>query len=222
MINQFDLENKEDSKQLYYLLHESILTWLIPASISGSLICFLSSNPVLNSINFFLGTTSGVVTLIKSRKLEQLEPKIERLNKSENNRHLHLTANQELVYERLLDGLRESTFNDLEASKILQLQSLDRQLQPSYAPPFDPVVTTVTPITEGVTVAHDDVTTDSNESNDTITKDLLIDVINAINGGISDSDIIKNILKMGGTKYNQGKEKLQLIREFLQNNPHFQ
>jgi len=149
-----------------------------------------------------IGLGSGVGALSSSLILASLEPKIKALNKSEMARFRHGVASELWMAQQTNSAIALSVTSERKSS--LGVTALELRNSPELESSGDSVTEPLPPETLRVTRNETELTA----SNETI--------ITALNDGLPDSEIIKNVMGFTGRNYQKGKARLDEIKAQLE------
>ena len=168
----------------------------------------------LRYLSLFVSGCCGITAVVTGSALQRIAPLIKAIETAERNDFISQLATAQWVQEQRYQS------EAVTALQPSQQQPVTLQQQNSYndrndAAPMDNEVSNE-PVTDSLTTATANAVTPATDDEMEGYRPTYLAVTALQQQGISDSDIIKDVLKQGGTNYSKGKQMLNALLQLGQ------
>lgn len=163
------------------------------------------------------GLTASATTLILSSELTKLKPKIEALNKREQAEFKHSLASDLFLAQGTNTAIAQ--FLLLERSSSMSSESSQSVTNSEPIPEAEGNENEQDQVTGSELSSYKVTGTRNQSSEPQLSKEAeqyIDDVLDALEDGLSDTEIVKKVLAMTGRNYQKGKQLLSEIKRFLE------
>jgi hypothetical protein len=166
------------------------------------------------------GLTASATTLILSSELTKLKPKIEALNKREQAEFKHSLASDLFLAQGTNTAIAQFLLSERSSSMSSESSQSVTDLEPIPEGEGNENEQEVTDQVTGSELSSYKVTGTRNQSYEPqLSKEAeqyIDDVVDALEDGLNDTEIVKKVLAMTGRNYQKGKQLLSEIKRFLE------
>ena len=176
---------------------------------------FLFPNPndrvniSLRYMSLFVSTCCGITAVVTGSSLQRITPLIKAIESAEKADFISQLATSQWVQEQRYQSEAVAALQPSQQPPVTLQQPVIYNERNDVAARDNEV--TSEPVTDSITTATPSVTATATDEGIEGYKPMYLSVIALQQQGVSDSDIIKDTLKMGGTNYAKGKQMLEAL-----------